>query len=134
MPQHQKATVIITGASSGIGLYATKALVDRGWRVVMACRDLAKVEAAAATLNIPQESVVLDRIDLGSQASVRDFATRFKAGGLPLHVLVCTGAGATATAMARNRSHRPCRPRQPIRRAPAGFELSAAMVAVQTPS
>jgi protochlorophyllide reductase len=87
-----KPTVIITGASSGVGLYATKALVDRGWRVVMACRDLAKAEAAAAALNIPSDSVSLERIDLGSQASVRDFAARFKAGGTPLHALVCNAA------------------------------------------
>ena len=30
-------TVLITGASSGVGLFAAKALVDRGWHVVMAC-------------------------------------------------------------------------------------------------
>jgi len=44
MPTVPKPSVIGTGASSGVGLYATKALVDRGWRVVMACRDLAKTE------------------------------------------------------------------------------------------
>jgi protochlorophyllide reductase len=92
VPQAEKPTVIITGASSGVGLYATKAMVDRGWRVVMACRDLAKAKAAAATLNIPPDSVVLDWIDLGSQTSVRDFAARVKAGGDPLHALVCNAA------------------------------------------
>ena len=34
-------TAIVTGASSGVGLHATRALTDRGWHVVMACRDLA---------------------------------------------------------------------------------------------
>jgi protochlorophyllide reductase len=84
--------VIVTGASSGVGLHAAKALVDRGWFVVMACRDLTKAKAAAATLDIPLESVSLEWIDLGSQASVRDFAARFKASGRPLHALVCNAA------------------------------------------
>jgi protochlorophyllide reductase len=90
-PDH-KPTVIVTGASSGVGLHATKALVDRGWRVVMACRDLAKAKAAAASVSIAPQSIVLKQIDLGAQASVRDFVDRFKASGLPLHALVCNAA------------------------------------------
>ncbi|MFM9936520.1 MAG: protochlorophyllide reductase [Novosphingobium sp.] len=82
----------MTGASSGVGLYATKALVDRGWRVVMACRDLPKAKAAAAELGIAPDRIVLEHIDLGSQASVRDFAARFAASGLPLQALVCNAA------------------------------------------
>jgi protochlorophyllide reductase len=90
--QQGKPTAIVTGASSGVGLHATKALVDRGWHVVMACRDLAKARAAAAALNIPTDSLMLEQIDLGAQASVRDFAARFTAGGLPLQALVCNAA------------------------------------------
>jgi protochlorophyllide reductase len=84
--------VIVTGASSGIGLYATKALVDRGWQVIMACRDLAKAKAAADGLGIASDHILLEHIDLGSQASVRDFAARFAASGLPLHAMVCNAA------------------------------------------
>jgi protochlorophyllide reductase len=84
--------VIVTGASSGVGLYATRALVDRGWQVIMACRDLAKAKAAADGLGIAPDHIVLEHIDLGSQASVRDFAARFAASGLPLHALVCNAA------------------------------------------
>ena len=41
---NQKPTVIITGASSGLGLAATKALADTGeWHIIMACRDFLKV-------------------------------------------------------------------------------------------
>jgi protochlorophyllide reductase len=67
-------------------------LVDRGWHVVMACRDLAKAERAARGLDVPLDRVSLEGIDLGSQASVRDFVARFKASGLPLHALVCNAA------------------------------------------
>lgn len=90
--QDHQATVIVTGASSGVGLHATRALVDRGWHVVMACRDFAKARAAAAALDIDSDSVSLESIDLGSQASVRDFAARIAASGLPLHALVCNAA------------------------------------------
>ncbi|WP_375395925.1 SDR family NAD(P)-dependent oxidoreductase, partial [uncultured Sphingomonas sp.] len=92
MRQDHKATVIVTGASSGVGLHATKALVDRGWHVIMACRDLDKAKSAAAALNIHPDNVSLELIDLGSQASVRDFAARIAATGSPLHALVCNAA------------------------------------------
>ncbi len=92
MQQNGRPSAIITGASSGVGLHATKALVDRGWHVVMACRDMDKAKAAAAALSISADSVSIELIDLGSQASVRDFAARFNASGLPLHALVCNAA------------------------------------------
>ena len=92
MSEDVTPTVIVTGASSGIGLYATKALVDRGWQVIMACRDLAKAKAAADGLGIAPDHILLEHIDLGSQASVRDFAARFAASGLPLHAMVCNAA------------------------------------------
>ncbi len=84
--------VIVTGASSGVGLHATKALVDRGWHVVMACRDLAKAARAAADLDINPASITPLEIDLGSQSSVRRFAADFAALVKPLDALVCNAA------------------------------------------
>jgi protochlorophyllide reductase len=92
MLRAQNPVAIVTGASSGVGLYATKALVDRGWYVVMACRDLTKAGVAASSLGISPDSVLPECIDLGSQASVRAFVARFRASGLPLHALVCNAA------------------------------------------
>ncbi len=43
-----QATVVITGASSGVGLQAARALAQKGWYVVMACRDLAKAETGGS--------------------------------------------------------------------------------------
>lgn len=51
---NQKPTVIVTGASSGLGLNAAKALADKGWFVIMACRDYAKAEKQAQKLGIPK--------------------------------------------------------------------------------
>ncbi|NEP29458.1 SDR family NAD(P)-dependent oxidoreductase, partial [Moorena sp. SIO3I6] len=48
MENDHKSTVIITGASSGVGLQAARALAQTwGWHVVMACRNLDKAEKAA---------------------------------------------------------------------------------------
>lgn len=92
MAQDRKSTVVITGASSGVGLYAAKAFAKRGWHVVMACRDLEKAAKAAQSLGIPQDSYTLIHIDLGSLQSVRRFVENFRARGLSLNALVCNAA------------------------------------------
>lgn len=92
MAQDRKSTVVITGASSGVGLYAAKAFARRGWHVVMACRDLEKAAKAAQSLGIPQDSYTLIHIDLGSLQSVRRFVENFRARGLSLDALVCNAA------------------------------------------
>ncbi|MEH2125733.1 protochlorophyllide reductase [Nostoc sp.] len=92
MEQHQKPTVVITGASSGVGLYAAKALADKGWYVVLACRDLAKAQKAAQDAEIPYNSYTSIHIDLGSLESVRQFVKNFRATGKSLDALVCNAA------------------------------------------
>src|SRR5260370_12699860 len=42
MQTTQQPVAIITGASSGIGLGLTQALLERGWRVVATCRTVSK--------------------------------------------------------------------------------------------
>jgi protochlorophyllide reductase len=92
MEQNRKSTAIITGASSGVGLYATKALTKRGWHVIMACRDLQKAKKAAAELGIPEDSYTAMLIDTASLESVRQFVNDFRATGRPLDALVCNAA------------------------------------------
>ncbi len=92
MPASAAPIAIVTGASSGVGLWTAKALAVRGWHVVMACRDLAKAQSAAAAIDIPAASCSLLHIDLGSMASVRHFVAAFEALGLPLDALVCNAA------------------------------------------
>ncbi|MEH2176138.1 protochlorophyllide reductase [Nostoc sp.] len=92
MEQHQKPTVVITGASSGVGLYAAKALAEKGWYVVLACRDLAKAQKAAQDVEIPYNSYTSIHIDLGSLESVRQFVKNFRATGKSLDALVCNAA------------------------------------------
>ncbi len=113
MAEQQNLTVIITGASSGVGLYAAKSLAARGWHVVMACRDLPKAEAAAKQVGIPQGSYSLMSIDLGSLASVRQFVQQFHESGKTLDALVCNAA-----------VYMPLL-KEPLR-SPEGYELSVA--------
>jgi len=109
----QTPVCIMTGASSGIGLWATKALTARGWHVVMACRDIAKAEAAAGEIGIATGDRTIMHLDLGTLSGVRDFASKFHALGRPLDALVCNAA----TYMPRLT--------EPLR-SPEGFELSVA--------
>ncbi len=85
-------TVIITGASSGVGLHTTNALTKRGWHVIMACRDVAKAERVARELGIAPERRTILPLDLGSQASVRAFVDAFRGLGHRLDVLLNNAA------------------------------------------
>ncbi|MEE4299929.1 MAG: protochlorophyllide reductase, partial [Pseudomonadales bacterium] len=90
--QETARTVIVTGASSGVGLHAAKALADRGWHVIMACRDLAKAENAAASLGIPEASRTIMHLDLAALDDVRAFVDHFRETGRPLDALVVNAA------------------------------------------
>ena len=105
--------MIVTGASSGVGLYAAKSLAARDWFVVMACRDLAKAKRVAHEQGIAPDRHALLQIDLGSQQSVRAFVDAFHALGRPLHALVNNAA-----------VYLP-RLKEPMR-SPEGFEISVA--------
>jgi NAD(P)-dependent dehydrogenase (short-subunit alcohol dehydrogenase family) len=71
LPRQDGRTVIVTGANSGIGFHAAKALAGAGARVVLAVRDVAKGERAAAGMPGTTE---VRRLDLADLASVRAFA------------------------------------------------------------
>ena len=85
-------TALITGASSGVGLFASRALVERGWHVVMACRDLDKARRAQAALAIPDAAVSHRQVDLGDLDSVRRLAAEWQGEGRSLDALVINAA------------------------------------------
>jgi NAD(P)-dependent dehydrogenase (short-subunit alcohol dehydrogenase family) len=71
LPDLGGRTVVVTGANSGIGRIAARALAGAGALVVLAVRDVAKGREAAATMPGDTEVRPLDLTDL---ASVRAFA------------------------------------------------------------
>ncbi|KAG6607867.1 Protochlorophyllide reductase, chloroplastic, partial [Cucurbita argyrosperma subsp. sororia] len=89
----RKGSVVITGASSGLGLATAKALAETGkWHVIMACRDFLKAERAAKSAGITKENYTVMHLDLASLDSVRQFVDNFRQSGRPLDVLVCNAA------------------------------------------
>ncbi|PKI54616.1 hypothetical protein CRG98_024967, partial [Punica granatum] len=97
----RKGTVIVTGASSGLGLATAKALADTGeWHVIMACRNFLKAEKAAKSVGIVKENYTVMHLDLASLDSIRQFADTFRRSGRPLDVLVCNAAVYLPTAKA----------------------------------
>ncbi|KAF5728027.1 protochlorophyllide reductase chloroplastic [Tripterygium wilfordii] len=89
----RKGSVVITGASSGLGLATAKALAESGkWDVIMACRDFLKAERAAKAAGMPKENYTIMHLDLASLDSVRQFVDSFRRSGRPLDALVCNAA------------------------------------------
>ncbi|XP_019625646.1 PREDICTED: retinol dehydrogenase 13-like [Branchiostoma belcheri] len=83
-------TVIITGSNTGIGKVTAKDMARRGARVIMACRDLTRAEAAASEIRqeTGNENVVVEKLDLASLASVREFATKINQQEGQLDILI----------------------------------------------
>ncbi len=100
IPDQTGRTVVVTGANSGLGVVVATELARAGAHVVVACRDTAKGERAAAAM---PGSTEVRRLDLADLASVREFAA-----GVPEVAVLVNNAGVMAT---------------PLRRTADGFEL-----------
>jgi NAD(P)-dependent dehydrogenase (short-subunit alcohol dehydrogenase family) len=71
LPDLSGKTVVVTGASSGIGIPTTSELARAGARVVLAVRNMAKGEEVARTVEGRTE---VRHLELTSLASIREFA------------------------------------------------------------
>ena len=89
-PDLGATTAIITGATSGIGAETARVLAKRGARVVIPARSAKAAEDVRARIvaECPAADILVLPLDLSSLASVRAFADRFLALGLPLHLLM----------------------------------------------
>lgn len=85
-------TVLITGANSGIGKETAKGLVSLGAKVIMACRNLEKAEAAAEEIRrqtgVDPNQVVIIQLDTSDLESVRNCSRKVYATESKLDVLI----------------------------------------------
>jgi light-dependent protochlorophyllide reductase len=99
----QARSVIITGASSGLGLACAVLLAARRWHVVLACRDRERGEAARRFVDRQTASpggVEVAELDVSRLTSVRAFVEQLGRARRPrLCALVCN-AGVQASGKA----------------------------------
>jgi NAD(P)-dependent dehydrogenase (short-subunit alcohol dehydrogenase family) len=93
VPDQSGRTFVVTGANSGLGEATARTLAGHGASVVLACRNTAKGEAAAARMT---GDVAVRPLDLADLASVREFAAATE----KVDVLV-NNAGVMAIPLAR---------------------------------
>ena len=90
MPSQQGKIALITGANSGIGFEAAKALAEKGAHVIMACRNPQKANEAMNTIrqDVPNADITFLRMDLASQRSIKAAVESFKKDHTQLDLLI----------------------------------------------
>ena len=83
-------TVLVTGASAGIGLAATLALAAEGARVLMVCRNARRGEAARRKVRERSAQATAEVLlaDVSQQGQLRALAEQLRRRREPLHVLI----------------------------------------------
>lgn len=84
------ATVLVTGANSGIGLAASVELATRGWSVVATMRDRTKRGALDQALQAAgvADNVRIERLDVTDQASIDAAVAALDLANRPLDAVV----------------------------------------------
>jgi len=98
MQDLQGKIAIVTGSNTGIGKETARGLAARGATVILACRDVAKAQAARDEIarSTGRDDVEVMPLDLGSKASILAFVERFTGSHKRLDILV-NNAGLWAT-------------------------------------
>jgi NAD(P)-dependent dehydrogenase (short-subunit alcohol dehydrogenase family) len=90
IPDQRGRRILITGGNTGLGFESARELAARHASVIIACRDIAKGEAARRRIlaHHPFADVSVEALDLASLASVRACARRLLQQNVPLDVLI----------------------------------------------
>jgi len=93
IPSQRGRLAVITGATGGLGYETALALAGAGAQVVLTGRNPVKGAAALESIRAahPGAAISYETLDLGSLASVQDFAERFKRKQASLHILINNG-------------------------------------------
>lgn len=85
-----RKTVVITGATSGLGLETAKYFVSIGYTVIMAVRNVTKGEEVKSRLmqEYPEGTLDVHYVDLGKLTTVREFAASFSRKYSSLDLLI----------------------------------------------
>ncbi|XP_060950135.1 retinol dehydrogenase 12, like [Limanda limanda] len=83
-------TVVITGANTGIGKETAMDLAKRGAKVIIACRDMEKAEAAVKEVieKSDNKNVRCMKLDLSDTKSIREFAEAINKEEPKLNILI----------------------------------------------
>jgi NAD(P)-dependent dehydrogenase (short-subunit alcohol dehydrogenase family) len=95
-------TVIVTGSNTGIGKTAALDLLEKGAKVIFACRDEEKTNTVINSIkdkSLNQNAYYI-KLDLGNFESIVNFANEFKRNFNSLDILI-NNAGATFDAFSR---------------------------------
>ncbi len=89
-PSQKGKVAIVTGANAGLGFETALALAQKGAKVIMACRNIAKAEKAKVDIlkEVPNGDLEIMKIDLSKLKSVKNFAKIFLAKYDALHLLI----------------------------------------------
>ena len=86
--------VIVTGASSGLGEYTAKDLIDKGATVIYACRNEERAKKAIDKLKENErERAIFKKVDLCSMKSIKSFIDDIKKNYTKIDILI-NNAGA----------------------------------------
>ena len=89
-PDQKGRIAIVTGANIGLGYDTALALAGKGCRLVLACRNAVKAQAARKQIlaRYPKAHVECQALDLSSLKSVRSFAMAFSKSHRKLDLLI----------------------------------------------
>ncbi|CAH0406107.1 unnamed protein product [Chilo suppressalis] len=86
-------TAIVTGSNTGIGKETAADFFTRGARVIIACRDVKKGDAAKKVIensitDSRKGEIVVEKLDLSSLSSIREFVKRILENEKHINILV----------------------------------------------